>query len=296
MKLSAIAILLTAECGCAFAPQLSHRMSTSVHSYLDEINKWVEPDGSEDDDVEVSREESNMSKEQIDRAGPGTWEGFVDFDEFDGGDGQMGVAGDGNAKLEKFDMTQMAKSKTMSAKNAWGTSTGYADSLVEKGVDIQRAQQLENWNNQQEVLQKRKQQQYMTESFDSISTEENWRDLSKFGVERNQEFDMDETFGQVTPGDLTDTIELAARLYGPAAVHEFTLRNEYMGFADFRAAFVSGTGPDWTIEPSEGSLNAKADTPFLLRFKAQNPGGSEGILVIETEDFKKTFRLIGKTS
>ena len=44
----------------------------------------------------------------------------------------------------------MAKSKTMSAKNAWGKSTGYADALIEKGVDNQRAQQLENWMNQQE--------------------------------------------------------------------------------------------------------------------------------------------------
>jgi len=62
----------------------------------------------------------------------------------------MGVAGDGNSKLENFDMSSMAKSKTMSAKNAWGKSTGYADDLIEKGVDNQRAQQLENWMNQQE--------------------------------------------------------------------------------------------------------------------------------------------------
>lgn len=43
---------------------------------------------------------------------------------------QMGVAGDGNKGLDKFDMTQMAKSKTMSAKNAWGTSTGYAGTCL----------------------------------------------------------------------------------------------------------------------------------------------------------------------
>jgi hypothetical protein len=69
-----------------------------------------------------------------------------------------------------------------------------------------------------------------------------------------------------------------------------------MGFADFRAAFVGGTDAAWTIEPREGSLTAKEETPFLLRFKAQNPGVSEGILVIETEDFKKTFKLIGGTA
>ena len=48
-------------------------------------------------------------------------------------------------------MSSMAKSKMMSAKNAWGTSTGYADELVAKGMEQQKAQQLENWKNQQEV-------------------------------------------------------------------------------------------------------------------------------------------------
>jgi hypothetical protein len=119
--------------------------------------------------------------------GPGSWESYVEFNEFDGGDGQMGVAGDGNASLEKFDMSEMAKSKTMSAKNAWGKSTGYAESLVEQGMDSARAQQLENWHNQQEILQQRKSQRYMTDEFDQTSTEDdNWRNLASFGVERTQ--------------------------------------------------------------------------------------------------------------
>jgi uncharacterized protein YktA (UPF0223 family) len=80
----------------------------------------------------------------------------------------------------------LSKSKTMSAKNAWGTTTGYADKLMEQGMEATRAQQLENWNNQQEVLNKKRQQKYMTEEFDKVSGEENWRSLSSFGVERNQ--------------------------------------------------------------------------------------------------------------
>jgi uncharacterized protein YktA (UPF0223 family) len=79
-----------------------------------------------------------------------------------------------------------AKSKTMSAKNAWGTTTGYAEQLIDKGMEATRAQQLENWNNQQEVINKKRQQKYMTEEFDKVSGEENWRSLSSFGVERNQ--------------------------------------------------------------------------------------------------------------
>ena len=73
-------------------------------------------------------------------------------------------------------------------------------------------------------------------------------------------------------------------------------QNPYMGFADFRAAFAPGTGPEWTIEPSEGALKQREATEFILRFKAQSPGAVTGYLVIETEDFKKTWQLIGSTA
>lgn len=193
MKLSAAILLLASlESASAFLPHAQSRLSpTLLKGYLDDLIDPNAPDPnlSEDDLVNESREATNMPADQVDRAGPGSWDKFVDFDEFDGGDGQMGVAGDGNSKLASFDMTAMAKSKTMSAKNAWGKSTGYADDLIAKGVDTQRAQQLENWNNQQEVLASRKEQQkYMMDDFDKPGgdEDENWRNLSKFGVERNQ--------------------------------------------------------------------------------------------------------------
>lgn len=154
--------------------------------YLDELNPIPNPNIEVEEDD--SREATKMKKEDLDRAGPGSWESYVEFNEFDGGDGQMGVAGDGDSKLETFDMSEMTKSKSMSAKNAWGKASGYADSLVEKGVDTARAQQLENWHNQQELLQQRKNQRYMTEDFDSASSsaDEDWRKLASFGIERNQ--------------------------------------------------------------------------------------------------------------
>lgn len=80
----------------------------------------------------------------------------------------------------------MAKSKVMSAKNAWGKSTGYAEQLIDQGVEMSRAQQLENWHNQQEVLNQRKTQRFMTDDFDKVSAEEDWRKLASFGIERNQ--------------------------------------------------------------------------------------------------------------
>jgi hypothetical protein len=193
MKLSVATVAVFVTMNCSVQGFLSHKpaftftaTSTAMRmGYLDDLNPIPNPniEVREDDSYEATK----MNKEDIDRAGPGSWESYVEFDEFDGGDGQMGVAGDGNAKLEKFDMSAMAKSKVMSAKNAWGKSTGYADTLIEKGMDTARAQQLENWHNQQELSQQRKQQRYMTDNFDQTgSADEDWRKLASFGVQRNQ--------------------------------------------------------------------------------------------------------------
>ena len=73
-------------------------------------------------------------------------------------------------------------------------------------------------------------------------------------------------------------------------------QNQFMGFADFRASFTPETGKEWTVTPTEGALKQREDTQFIVRFKAQAPGVSEGYLVIETEDFKKTWKLVGSTN
>ena len=304
MKVSALALAgaLCAPTVSGFSPVTTGtttKPTTSLMGYLDDLSSDLYKPNADPIPEEESREANAMAKEEIDRAGPGSWDDYVEFNEFDGGDGQMGVAGDGQKGLDKFDMTQMAKSKTMSAKNAWGTSTGYADSLVEQGVDTARAQQLENWHNQQEVLQKRRQQRFMTDDFDQTgSDEENWRQLASFGVERNQDFDLDETFGTVQTDadmDLEGTIDLVGQMNAGFATHEMNLKNPYMGFADFRAAFTPETPSEFTVTPSEGSLRQRENTLFTVKFKAQQPGAVEGYLVIETEDFKKTWKVIGRT-
>lgn len=216
----------------AFTPCLTRNPAISkscvpLRGYLDDITKELySEDGNPDPEAE-SREATKMTKDQIENFGPGTLADYVDFgDEFDGGDGQMGVAGDGNKQLEKMDNTPtFATSKMMSAKNAWGTETGYADVLRSQNpkMDTARAQQLENWANQQEVRMKTQQMKEMSDSFDSqqTSAEENWRQLAKFGVERNEKFDMDEAFGPVTPGDTIDgVIELVAPGIGKVATYE----------------------------------------------------------------------------
>jgi hypothetical protein len=69
-----------------------------------------------------------------------------------------------------------------------------------------------------------------------------------------------------------------------------------MGFADFRAAFTTDSSASFTVTPSEGSIMQKEDTQFVVKFKAQSPGVAEGYLVIETEDFKKSWKVIGTTA
>merc|ERR1712157_225927 len=260
-----------------------NRQLTRRFGYLDDLSGLAPVE--EEEEKDTSLEATTMSKESMDRFGPGAWEGYVEFDEFDGGDGQMGVAGDGNRGLEKLGQgdPSMAKSKMMSAKNAWGTSSGYAEQLRDQGVETSRAQQLENWHNQQEVLRMRQSARDMTDNFDQITYEEDWRALAKFGVERNQEFDLNESFGSVQAGDITDTFQIKGSSYV-----EFQLKNEYMGFADFRAAFSPETSEEWSVEPSEGS-SSKPPVDFIVKFSPASMGVSEGYLVIETEDMKKTY-------
>jgi hypothetical protein len=309
MKLSSTIIVLAAA-STANAAFVSHSStirpsSTVVKGYLDDLNAELYAKDEEIDVVADSREANEMSKDKIDRFGPGNMSEFVDFDEFDGGDGQMGVAGDGQKGLDKSDFQQNAlaanldKSRSRSAKNAWGTSTGYADSLIkQKGMDTARAQQLENWHQQREISGIKKQQQYMADEYDKVSdnAEADWRTLAKFGVERNQEFDLNETFGaaSIEGAETEGTIELGAR-QGGLGYHEFSLKNPYMGFADFRATFSPETGPGFTVDPTEGSLMQRDDTKFTVKFRAEMAGVSEGFLIIETEDFKKVWKVIGST-
>jgi len=200
------------------------RGGTVLFGYLDDISKYTKAEERETE--EFDRSKTDMAEEDKDRYGVGDWSNFVDFEEFDGGDGQMGVAGDGSKGLEKEWKNQAhMTSRARSARNAWGSSSGYADELVEKGMEATRAQQLENWQNQQELRNARNSHKAITDAFDAVEStgEEDWRTLSKFGVERNQEFDLDETFGEVTVGNTVyHHIELNSRV-NRAEVFEFNL-------------------------------------------------------------------------
>ena len=81
----------------AFIPQRQMQKSASMvlRGYLDDLSKELYEKENAPDARKDSREYNTMDKDTIDRYGPGTFEVFQDFEEFDGGDGQMGVAGDG---------------------------------------------------------------------------------------------------------------------------------------------------------------------------------------------------------
>ena len=106
---------------------------------------------------------TKMSKDKIDRYGPGDFNQFVDFpsDQFDGGDSDMGLSGDGTIGLKKLGRDVSPHlAKTLAAKviseesNQEAISrTSYADELLQAnpGMDEVRAQQLENWATQKEI-------------------------------------------------------------------------------------------------------------------------------------------------
>ncbi|CAM9126765.1 unnamed protein product, partial [Ectocarpus sp. 12 AP-2014] len=124
----------------------------------------------------------NTAATRSDRYGPADYEGFVDSEGFDGGDGQVGVVGDGGNAMEQFDQSAVGRAQDMKAKvkastmvqeskarqrNAWGGgSTGYADELKEQGMvsynaagedtSKVRRQQYENYRNQQEITRRQR--------------------------------------------------------------------------------------------------------------------------------------------
>ena len=68
-----------------------------------------------------------------------------------------------------------------------------------------------------------------------------------------------------------------------------------MGYADYRAKLTADSHPDLSVTPNEGALS-KEPVEFVIKFRPSAPiVNAEGYLVIETEDFKKTWRILGTT-
>jgi len=315
---TAFAVALLPSTTYAFAPvsiSSSSRCTTTapLMGYLDDLTSELYEEVPEVNPELETLEATNLDRSSIDRHGVGSWDDYVEFDDFDGGDGQQGCVGDGNTGLAKFgdDVQAMIVQKSSadsqlkqgranssrgrSARVAWGSSTGYADKLRDQGVESSRAQQMENWANQRELYQKTKETERMTSMDEVTDHEEDWRMLSKFGAERVSDVNYDEAFGAVeVGGDLEGTIEIKSTM-NRVESHSFFLKNPFMGFADFRAQLTADSHPDFSITPSEGALS-KEPVEFTVKFRPSAPMLiAEGFLVIETEDFKKTWKLLGTT-
>ena len=68
-----------------------------------------------------------------------------------------------------------------------------------------------------------------------------------------------------------------------------------MGFAQFRAAFVGDTNNDWFVSSSDDVLSGRKETHLAVAFRPNNHGLTSGYLVVETQDFKKTWKVVGST-
>merc|ERR1719247_2019469 len=288
MARTALALLLASR-AAALVPTLrttSISKTISRVSYLSEVEdadkkkKWWDQD-------DEGREESNPRDhtgvgEADSNYGPTNYEGFIDADGFDGGDGQVGVVGDGKNHMEEFDMSaedsrglkggrklnQMGgRESKLNAKNAWGTTTGYADELAKRGMV-----EIDEYG---EDKLARRRQQLENGPKDEVSSEQ---------------------VTGMTAGDLTDTVAVSARLNARGGA-TITVRNEFSTYADFTAGFTAGSSAAVTVEPTHGTLNRRAGEPqeFVIKFQPTDYADSyDATLVIETEDMKQTYEIIGK--
>eukprot|EP00633_Aureoumbra_lagunensis_P000699 CAMPEP_0197290960 /NCGR_PEP_ID=MMETSP0890-20130614/10353_1 /TAXON_ID=44058 ORGANISM="Aureoumbra lagunensis, Strain CCMP1510" /NCGR_SAMPLE_ID=MMETSP0890 /ASSEMBLY_ACC=CAM_ASM_000533 /LENGTH=290 /DNA_ID=CAMNT_0042763371 /DNA_START=176 /DNA_END=1045 /DNA_ORIENTATION=+ len=246
---------------------------------------------------------------------PENYDGFIDSDGFDGGDGQVGVVGDGTNAMETFDTSQSVKSNLRSnaiggteskqtQKVAWGYSTGYADDLAKKGmVDIDeygedrlkaRRQQLENWQNQNEI---RAQKQAQMNELAQLQG----KSLSSGGAQSYFDVIAGPEKKAAPAPSTTGTIYLEPKATsdGHIEIHApfngrggttIQINNEYSTYSDFRAGFAPGSHPAFTVEPAVGTLNRRGGQPqeFIFKFKPETVGQTEyrAVFVVETEDHK----------
>eukprot|EP00629_Pelagomonadales_sp_RCC1024_P017352 CAMPEP_0119259264 /NCGR_PEP_ID=MMETSP1329-20130426/150_1 /TAXON_ID=114041 /ORGANISM="Genus nov. species nov., Strain RCC1024" /LENGTH=338 /DNA_ID=CAMNT_0007258633 /DNA_START=93 /DNA_END=1109 /DNA_ORIENTATION=+ len=302
-------------------------------SYLSEVEdadkqkKWWEKEKGE---TESSNPRDHSGIGEVDsNYGPKDYVGFVDVEGFDGGDGQVGVVGDGKMKggeggMEEFDMSDAVKKRgrmnqlggtesKLNAKNAWGRTTGYADELKAKGmVDYhpetgedmlaKRRQQLENWRNQAEL---RLQKDHQMSELAALQGKE-YRGVNHGSYLK--QFDTSPTeveqkappvpVGLLQPGELTDVITIPARLNGRGG-HTLVLKNEFSTYNDFTAGFASTNTDTLSVEPSAGTLNRASGDPteFIIKFNPTEYQESfEATLVIETDESKWTYDIIGRLS
>jgi hypothetical protein len=240
---------------------------------------------------------TKINQDNNNNYGPGDFSQYVDHhspDLFDGGDSEMGLSGDGNVGLQKIgrDVSpHMARTLTAKIDQAAVPSLSYTDELLQAnpGMDLVRAQQLESWTTQQEIA---KSNRYMNNQGQYIQDPDHCLQEYEYGdiYEDESSFTHSVQAGE----DVEGIITLRAPING-VAVHEIMLQNPFMGYAKFRAAFFGDSSNEWSVTPSDGFLKQNEATHFVVRYNPHSPGVSNVYFVIETEDFKRTWKVVGST-
>jgi hypothetical protein len=250
-----------------------------------------------------------------------------------GGFGSASV-GEGGVNVGRGTVKAATDAKIASAgKNYFGRSTGYAAKkiaeITEKDIasgkmDCVRAQQLENWHNQRGIAKenraagqgvvygaKKESGHYIAR--DALSSDA-WRTGAAEGVELDQRklaAHMDELRNQPTArldGTAWDeattvgaTVKDSTSVQAPVGgidVVTISVKNEMNTFAPFQCRFTSDSPIEFSVTPTEGSMNRRsgADTEVTVRFSPKEYGEPKvGSLIFETEDFKSVYPIIGST-
>jgi len=253
---------------------------------------------------------------------PANYDGFVDGDGFDGGDGQVGVVGDGSNAMETFDQSEAVKQRRMNAvggseskqtrSNVWGYTTGYAEDLKKRGmVDYDeygedrlaaRRQQLENYRNQQELRLQKEGQMRDLYSLQGKQYEAQRHGSYLSGLEgpaRKVEAPPGPQLSLDAGSQIHGTLTMAAPLNGRGGT-TLAIQNEYSTYADFVAGFAPGSDPAFTVEPTVGTLNRRGGQPqeFVVKFQPTIVGQprATALFVVETEDYKWTYECVGEVN
>jgi len=286
----------------------------------------------------LQREMEDKGIEQKDSInyGPKTMAGFSTkaSSDFDGGDGQVGVVGDGSTAMEEFDKSEVIKAKIQDStlvkeskarqRNAWGnTNSGVAEALKKEGmVDIDffgedrlkvRRQQLENYHNQQML---KKAQDAAIDALESAEGKKQGRNnkdyMSDLGFGAKTEAEEDKwnvykpeassteakDFGEViATGKVRKEYSIVASP-GKSGQVKVEQRNIVMTFQPFRAAFPAGTSSAWTVKPESGSLERRGGPPaeLIVTYRPEVVGPpEEAMLVVDTEEFKHVYKITGSS-
>lgn len=296
----ALAILVSSPSADAFATTFTSKNNLSTQLYYRSLHHG--PDVEPLTDIEKQGADfTKMPKDKLDRFGPGSFNQYADNiasnDLFDGGDSEMGLAGDGQLGLRQFGHdvsphlvnTMAARySPDKEAQTPHTPAMYYGEELMHSSPNEIRGVQLQNWATQQEIASFNK---YMDEKTQINYDDTNYDGYIDYSAEEASFHQLPLEAGEETTDCL---INLVAPINGVAS-HEILVKNPYLGFAKFRAGFVGDAAAEWTVTPSDGYLKQNEPTNFVVSYRPQNPGVVHGHLVIETEDHKNVWKVVGST-